>query len=77
MAATERNQSYAEKRYLKHCPPTIESTYQKFTVVLPYYTVLTLTVWGDQCDHYKLLCKLRQVMRIHILQLDISYMHSY
>ena len=28
-------------------------------------------MWVEQCDHYKLMCKLRQVMRGHALQPDI------
>ena len=40
-------------------------------VVLSDYTVPTLTVWGEKCDHYKLLWKLGKVMRGHTLELDI------
>ena len=40
--------------------------------MLTYYTVLILTVWVEQCDHYKLMCKLRQVVIGHELQPDIS-----
>ena len=39
--------------------------------VLTYYTVLTLTVRREKYHHYKLIWKLRQVMRGHALHPDI------
>ena len=40
-------------------------------VVMKYYTVQTLTVRGGHWNNYKLLWKLRLVMRGNVLQLDI------
>ena len=40
-------------------------------VVLTDFTVLTLTVWGEQCNNFKLLWKLRQVMIGYALHPDI------
>ena len=37
-------------------------------VVITDYIVLTLTVWGEHFDHYKILRKLRQVMRVHAMK---------
>ena len=51
--------------------PLPEATYHKFMVVIMNYKVLRLTVWGEKCDYYKLLWKLRQVMRGHVIQPDI------
>ena len=57
---------------IKWCPPPTESPHHKFMVVLNDYTVPRLTFSGYQCDDYKLLCKLRQVVIGHALQTYIS-----
>ena len=48
-----------------------EETYHKFMVVLMDQIVLTLTVWGEQCDSNKTIWKFSQVMRGHEKQHDI------
>ena len=53
MAAIEGNRSYDEDGWLKQDPPSPESTYHKFIVVLTYYTVLTLIAWVGQFNNYK------------------------
>ena len=68
MSTTEENCPYGKQRKFKRDPPPPEETYHNCMVVPTDYTVLTLTVWGEQYDHYKLLRKLRQVIRGHELQ---------
>ena len=71
MSETEVNCSYDEQRKLNRDPQQPEATYHRFVVVLTYKTVLPLTVWVEQFGHYKLLWKLRQIMRRHAIHLDI------
>ena len=67
------NCSYNEQRQLNRYPPPQEVTDHNFIGVLTKYNIIMLTVWGEQYHHYKLLWKLRQVIRGNELQLDIYY----
>ena len=71
MVVTEVNISYDEYRWLKKDPPPPEETYHRSMVVLTCYNVLTLRVWAEQCNNYKLMWKLSQVMRGHALHSEI------
>ena len=68
MDTVEGNIYYDENRKLNRYKTKPEATCHKFMVALTDYTVVTFTLWGEQCDQSKLLWKLRQVMRGNALQ---------